>query len=567
MSFGSKLKKAALKVAKNPLINPVAGATQMAKSAGKIAKKAKGGLKKVMPGVANALTSVAGAAGPLMQFIPGASQISQLAAHLPQMMSFMNDDSWFGGETGAGAAFNELVAARNYGTGNKQLLEVQAGIIEVATFPSNADALKDELMPTILAFVRKKTNNVLVDSPDKYFEAFVATEHLFAVYYTLRKFEYLAQHLPPNLPTLPDFARILSPEVVNQFIGIADALESYLRASTGLPYALAAYIRWRFGTTFHSDNTGKPGLIVYDIPLIDTSETPTSVAGLEGSYMNDGQFVGIAPNQLINNITHTVSVLKSIISASGRAAADFATAYMDAGIKFDVDLPHYDEKEYNLRANMKHYDAYYAYTGSHQLIKDSRLDMNAAIQAVTLSTPEDSQSIGDTTPFPIWDYTVGINLQNGKWLNDAIEVGGTPINNATIDGSFYKNLNWRWISMGNISYIQLNGDNIQKFVAEIVSAMLTSLQLHNFDNFVDTEKSGSNSVIVTAQPLSYDTALISQSAIKAIHRLAIRNLTRGDFTRQHEDEAKKKRLEPAVVSATEKIITPEVVEDAVKSLN
>lgn len=567
MSFASKLKNAAKKVAKNPLINPVAGATQLAKSAGKIAKKAKGALKKVVPGAANGLMGIANAAGPLMQFMPGASQISALAAKLPQLMSFANDDSWFGGETGAGAAFNELVAARSYGTGNKQLLELQAGMIEIATYPSTSAELKDELMPTILAFVRRKTNNVLVDSPDKYYEAFVATEHLFATYYTLRKYEYLAQHLPPNLPTLPDFARILSPEVVNQFIGIADALESYLRASTGLPYALAAYIRWRFGTVFHSDNTGKPGLIVYDIPLIDTSETPAAVGDLTNSYLNDGQFVGIAPQQLINNITHTVSVLKSIISASGRAAADFATSYADAGIKFDVDLPHYDEKEYNLRANLKQNDSYYTYTGSHQLVKDSRLDMNAAIQAITLSTPEEIQAGTDTTPFPIFDYTIGINLQNGKWISDAVEVKGVPVNNQTIDGSFYKNLNWRWISMGNISNIGLNDNGDALLVQEIVSAMLTSLQMHNFDNFVDTYKVGNNSVMVTAQPLSYDTALISQSAIKAIHRLAIRNLTRGDFTRQHEDEAKKKRLEPAVTSATEKIITPEVVEDAAKSLD
>jgi len=567
MSFASKLKNAAKKVAKNPLFNPVAGATQLAKSAGKIAKKAKGALKKVVPGAANGLMGIANAAGPLMQFMPGASQISALAAKLPQLMSFANDDSWFGGETGAGAAFNELVAARSYGSGAKQLLELQAGLIEIATYPSTSSELKDELMPTILAFVRRKTNNVLVDGTDKYYEAFVATEHLFALYYTLRKYEYLAQHLPPNLPTLPDFARILSPEVVNQFIGIADALESYLRASTGLPYALAAYIRWRFGTTFHSDNTGKPGLIVYDIPLIDTSENPTTIADLTNTYMNDGQFVGVAPANLISNITHTVSILKSIISASGRAAADYSTAYADAGIKFDVDLPHYDEKEYNLRANMKRTDTYYEYTQSHQLVKDSRLDMNAAIQAITLSTPEQTEAGTDTTPFPIWDYTIGINLQNGKWINNTVNVKDTDVSNAQIDSKFMKNLNWRFISEGDIGNVNLNDTALNLVVQEIISAMLTSLQMHNFDNFIDTIKSGSNSVIITAQPLSYDTALISESAIKALHRLAIRNLTRGDFTRQHEDEAKKKRLEPAVTSAAEKIITPEVVEDAAKSLN
>jgi hypothetical protein len=112
----------------------------------------------------------------------------------------------------------------------------------------------------------------------------------------------------------------------------------------------------------------------------------------------------------------------------GRAAADYKLAYSAHQVKFDVDNAHYDEKEFNLRANMA---APSKLRGKHhELILDSRLDQSAALQAVTLSV---DGIAGDGIPVEENNFTIiaddrakvsvpGFDL-TGKWVENVEQYG------------------------------------------------------------------------------------------------------------------------------------------------
>jgi hypothetical protein len=69
----------------------------------------------------------------------------------------------------------------------------------------------------------------------------------------------------------------------------------------------------------------------------------------------------------------------------GRAAADLHTAYKDHQVDYSVNDSIYDAKEYNLRCNLTSPMKMAAGYDKVELILDSRLDQNAALQAVSCS--------------------------------------------------------------------------------------------------------------------------------------------------------------------------------------
>jgi hypothetical protein len=314
----------------------------------------------------------------------------------------LNDDEWFDEYKASGATFAEtLQLNQDVGKtddGNKVAVESYVpSLVEIATdfcdYGNNTADFYNAFMPSILSYVRKKTNNVLIEETWKYDVAFVSTVRLYALYYTLRKYEKLALNVPINMPTLPLGVPAIEAKVFNQMIGIADSLEGYLKSTCGLPHALAEYLRWRYGTIFHSDNTGRPALITYDpfvhqvADQLEKADEPGMI--FDAVYNNYIPWVRIIKNyndEFIPALSHTIAKLQTSIQVTGRAISDLCLAYKDHQIKYDVNDATYDAKEYNLRCNLTSPSKIITHKDAATVILDSRLDQSAALQAVTCSS-------------------------------------------------------------------------------------------------------------------------------------------------------------------------------------
>jgi hypothetical protein len=168
---------------------------------------------------------------------------------------------------------------------------------------------------------------------------------LYAIYYTLEKYIKFAHELPLNAPTVNQVLPGASPLTHSQLCGIRDTLKDFLRTSTGLPYALTSYLRWRFGTVFLSENSAKAGLIAYDVTSVYTSTTAYDI-----EWFNYNQTEDAAALRLVTDLQASITALKNEILAMGRANADIKLAFDNHTRKLDVEERHYDEKEFNLRA-------------------------------------------------------------------------------------------------------------------------------------------------------------------------------------------------------------------------
>jgi len=355
------------------------------------------------------------------------SAINPVAGGVTKMlMSTLNDDEWFEEFKPAGATFSEVLKA---GKINDYVSKIVPGFTQIQTdfapicYESDPYTVETpwvrEIMPSVLAYIRHETNNVLMDNTTLYTQAFVANIRLFSIYYTLRKYEKLAQYIPENNGTLPLAVNALKPELYNQLIGIADSLEGYLKSTGGLPYALAEYLRWRYGTIFNSDNTGRPSLISYDPLGMEMDE----FYGGYGDEDGDGVAYTAIPwvvkrkfddFDLVQALKENIGRLQQMLQNAGRAAADIALAYKNHQIRYDVENRHYDEKEYNLRINST-CPGRVSQGDKYMIMLDSRLDPSAAIQAVTLNTYDASQNPASYMDTSI-HFVRGTNVNSKKYM-------------------------------------------------------------------------------------------------------------------------------------------------------
>jgi hypothetical protein len=537
------------------------------------------------------------------------------------ILSTLNDDEWFAEYKPAGATFSEILKASKMGSNYAPVYKIVPGFAEIQTdfAPIQNSANEDtrfvrEVMPSILAYIRHETNNVLVDDVSQYTKAFIAMVRLYSIYYTLRKYEKLALYIPENNGTLPLAVNALKPEIYNQLVGIADSLQGYLKSTCGLPYALAEYLRWRYGTTFNSDNTGRPGLIVYDpnaMKLREDRDTNYPAISWVVKRKTD--------KDLIEGLKEVIAKLQIRIQGSGRAAADIALAYKNHQVRYDVEDRHYDEKEYNLRINST-FPGRVSQGKQYMIMLDSRLDSSAAIQAVTLNTLDALESSGSYAMTPLvstsganYEYEIQYTskMQSPFFVRDVIFLvngieesrhvlgdtyfndGGArwPISSETIKGT-----GWKWVSVSEYcltitpytdpaehtttlnygpasgpSDLGAHGDDeqtVEQFDVEFYKYTTNSstpgellfdraiieaclIALQMHNQSVCNIGNGDESFLIDT--LAYDTATINPSQLEAIQLMAMRNLTRGDYkgkTTQPQEEAKEALVD--AVKAVEK---------------
>jgi len=474
------------------------------------------------------------AAPDLLGLVPGVGPALKMVA------TSLNDDEWYGAYTAAGATFNEYIQSSKFGSSKTTALIPAVARIECRI---NSDAQNEteefaaNYMPSVLAYIRGKTNNVLADDTDSYSKAFYYASELYATYYTGCKYVKLAQHLPTNIPVLSATLAPLNPVHISAFRGVIEALGDYLKSTVRIPYAWTEYLRWRFGTTFHSDNTGKPGLILYDYATyFGVDSTPDSLEA-------------------------AITTLRQAIAQTGRAAADFMVAYGDHQIRYDVEDAHFDAKEYNLRAN----SAPMKLADEIPLYMDSRLDPTAGIQAVTMSTESSWAPIKITARF-IHTYMKDKTPQMGgdlntvdapagwyvvKWKPEVIGSSTGYDQDAKLmvafqgewptAGCYLKSTSTtavpltdatnprNWFVKGPIPLTTdplSDGQETAMLRMGYILYLLAgdALQLHGWIHTFAIGKAR-----YATSFLSYDMAVISPSQLTAIQRTAMRNLTRGDY--------------------------------------
>jgi hypothetical protein len=413
-------------------------------------------------------------------------------------------------------------------------------------------------MPSVLAYVRKQTSNVLLDDQTLYRDAFIHASALYAIYYHGMKLLKLAENQPINIPNIPALYSVIAPANISQFAGTMKALKDYLSTSCALPFAWREYIRWRFGTMFKSEDTGKPGLISYSPRIWSGDGSRTSATGL----------IRLTADATVATYTELIEKLKTRIIASGRAMADFKLAYDDHAANWEVENCHHDAKEFNLRCNYTNLQNTALSTRGTEkalpILLDSRLDMNAAYQAVTLSTKTtfDNLIANDiSTPFPV-SYTFihyYVDAETAAKLTDTerfigvlgqgeVQPGWNMINWKhdfndvfsiyTPEGAIDKELAYAPDESPEEGYNASMGMR-SAFRVQLGNALAMSLQLHNRPNY--QYFAGGNayySTCLTLTPLSYDMALVLPESIDATHTVAMRNLLRGNYKRKTPEQSR-----------------------------
>jgi hypothetical protein len=521
------------KPSKTVLTNAMDNASDAA--AKKLARKEKA--KQVFGTIAAAATPLVGTA---LNAIPVAGPL--LARVFNAVTN--NDDEWFSEYTAAGATFNELIAdSKLDADGHMRLITpaiLSVRVDVLADAPNAASTFQNQYLPIILAYVRKKTNNVLVTAESDYWTAFLVASKLYAIYYTLKKYVELTSDLPTNIPALTGTLPLVNPINFSAMVGVVDSLENYLKITVKLPFAWTEYLRWRFGTMFYSENTGKAGLISYDYANIVTA----------GASVFD-------PSVVPASISVAIDTLKASLAATSRAVADIKLAYDDHQIRFDVDKRHYDAKEFNLRCNLNSSETRGIPSAGYEpigtlLYLDSRLDQNAAVQAITLST----RGADNYAPFHIRGMNIAWYVTQDYTFPYTDSDAGTPTATATMtkgwkvsDVSYDTQNKMAEISVaqGQTGYEAYYREFIghlspHAFVAANAAAAavaaytkacanycVNSLQVHNQDFETALGTTGLERITFKSKLLSYDAAIITSTQIDAIHRIALRNLFRGEY--------------------------------------
>lgn len=442
--------------------NPSA-ATQLAEKAQEI-KESKGPAapKSVLGKIVGGLGTVGKIAGPLLSMInpvagAAVSKVSEVISN--------NDPEWYEEYKSAGVTTNELLASHQttaYGynltdrivAAKRNVVNINsaASIIGVA-YPAGkeSDTLRDLALPSILADVRKATNNVLADDTQAYWEAYRQELYLYEVYYAGKKLLEYSEHLPLNVPQPTQMFPAISPVNISQFRGIIESLGHYLKSTVRLPYALTAYTRWRFGTMFLSDQSERTGIISYSpiaiewrykdstlipaggvvlkLPLFSNAVDKPSGAGANtlGVHLHTGDIIvnGAIEDTYHTNIGYNLETLpleawiSSInrayqrITTFGRAPADLKVAYDSHAVDYSVDARHFDAKEANVRSNASYYGVYDEKWETNEISRvssvankvticmNSELAPQEGIQSLAMSTVIGGKNTGDASFFPL----------------------------------------------------------------------------------------------------------------------------------------------------------------------
>lgn len=500
--------------------------------------------KSLFSGVGGILKDLAPVAA---SFIPGVGPIAS------SLLSTLNDDSWFEEYKSAGASFNEKLVTRTdvkvkSGSGSNQVLEIsvipRAAFATFVTIPRFDYGVKDTVGSSLVAFIRSKTNNVLTDNIDSYYEAVDAALKLYAYHYSMEKWLKFAQKQPLNIPLPTSLIKVLAPENLNLLMGISASLKQYLQATIKLPYPVVEAVRWRFGTLFHSFNTGQPGYITYD-PI---------------------NFMEHTAENTFRALNHEVNRLKQVILNAGRASADIKLAYENHINRLDVEDSHYDEKEFNLRHNIV--DSF-KQLDNFSLIKDSRLATSPAIQALTLST----HTTGEYELFPVYptstitinddiDFDSGTSLAFYNIFTKAPDVTSTSLGRPDAQTSLISVLQASgWINLPFYGYASAGDLSLQidnntgptaykvhepdnetnrykiggLYRSQLINALTRSLGIYKVKNMLDQTlyATGTTNVntrmVMDLDHISYDMAIVSKETIEAIQTAALRNLFRGSM--------------------------------------
>jgi hypothetical protein len=575
---------------------PVAEAVEESITENKEAKK-----PSVLGSIAKAGLEVAKQALPTaLSLVPGVGPV--LSSLSQGLLSTMNDDEWFEEFKSAGATFNEMLASKRVaGSGasvspNDVNLQTLVGAVGVYQCHINlGSGIKENVFPAFLNYVRSKTENVLVDDTDKYWYSIGDVVQLYAIYYNIMKYLKFAENLPLNAPTLPDVLVAANPIINSQIAGIASTLRDFLRASTGIPYALREYLRWRFGTAFLSENSAKAGIIVYDV---DSVYLPDNTAyNLHWLGAGIGNTITQNATNLITELTNAISALKNDILLQGRANADVALAFKSHATRYDVEERHYDEKEFNLRCNLT-CDNQLCFTAPdhNRLLLDSRLDINAAIQAITISTrprgsgdPTDVVDEINSHGYGVYKDTSFIHVVDTKIVTNVVGLSASAatIFNGALFEATYNGTNWAAFSIADtvqannagtrtlpvptaiLSYDQNSQDQItfencgissrqvttvsQYISAWVYKVLAISLQMHYNDVVffvgigIPNASVLGDATYLQSAPLAYDTAEVTDDQLAAIQRCAVRNLFRGSYTN-------KQPVKPAVAEAVADVV-------------
>jgi hypothetical protein len=513
--------------------------------------------------LSNVIQSASNLVGPLIQKA-GAPAISGVGGILKSALSTLNDDEWFEAYDGNGATFNELLTtySKQSSSNSKYCLGVKAygAMAGYGVGARTEGAYYNQFMPHILAYIRSKTNNILQDNVDTYQRVFCNVVTLYEIFYDLKKWDKFMLNTPSNCPTVINVVNAFRPENVNITRGIIDNLESYLKATVKLPYALASYIRWRFGTMFLSTNTKRAGFITYDPCLMVATAVDATTRNVTFNPTADTARSLIPKNGLgaasPAQITTQIEAIKTQLVIDGRALSDFAMAYADHEIKYDVEDRHFDEKEFCLRQNIARYEQAYNFgagkkstgldDGSVEVYMDSRIDMNAGIQAITISLDNAPGQItisgSGLAPFPITSCTLFLDnaglpsaianaITNAKWTN---AYGSWMYYDKTFAGYANEHI------LNKATLSSNSGTTYGELLAQAVSISLELHGANSFDVMTEdgTDASTTPAMIVQFGTLSYDRAKISVESLAAIQRNAILNLVRGDYKRKRQLDVK-----------------------------
>lgn len=372
-----------------------------------------------------------------------------------------NDPEWFGEFKSAGATMNELIASDvtgNYGWApdgmlsqdDRQVIQTNvSNVVQGISYPcgKTSDSAEANLLPTILADVRKAANNVLADDTHQYWEAYRDFAYLYEVYYSGMKLLEYSEHLPINIPAANQIFPAITPKNISQFRGMIESLGHYLKSTVKLPYALVAYIRWRFGTMFLSDGSDNTAMVSYSPQVIEwrykditpittaddlgdvTASTPVNAFKL---LSNKLQLVrgDIVVNGLIEDTYHTdvgynletspieawissIMRAQTRIAGRGRAPADIRLAYENMSVDYTVEHRHFDAKEANVRCNSAYFGPFEsglqptmwptAKPVAHNavVVMNSALPMSEGIQSMCMSTVFEGRNCQDFTMFPV----------------------------------------------------------------------------------------------------------------------------------------------------------------------
>jgi hypothetical protein len=547
------------------------------KAVQEMAAKATTPSKTALSNILSKATTLLNKSAPdLLSLVPGVGPALKMVA------TTLNDDEWFEEFKGVGVTPNEFLQLNTYDDG-KTYNPVSA-LTECICSINDSQSFLDNFMPTILAYVRNHTNNVLTDDTSLYATAFLAASRLYAHYYAGLKLIKLSEHQPLNIPLLNKLVGPIDPSEYSRFKGAIEALGDFLKSTIRLPYAWCEYLRWRFGTTFYSENTGKPGLIMYNPRIITTTKYRTA-------------------DTIVSNYITAIDDLRAAYISAGRAGADLKLAYDTHQIRYDVEDAHYDAKEFNLRCNLTvgtitENPKRPADAGEALVFLDSRLDQQAAVQAVTISTRTGIEPITVTNiilacyvpkELNMWygrrygtlngggrfeRYTVAIEpgwhafqslsasvaMYTSGIYRMPVLVGGDAPGLPADDGPFhfYDGSLFRgsplpngeilppifesgsdtyaafWFAADHFgeegnrinTYDRLTNDLLQELILGyyLSAPLLTSLQFHNTG--VTERICGT---LIASTPLAYDTAYVSVATLQAIQRTAIRNLVRGEY--------------------------------------